>query len=364
MHSFPCPHCSAPLRIRDRSLFERPLDCPDCGEALRVEPDGRHGIRVLKADPQPAATGEAGDDGSLSPTRRRILRRRPSKAQRARSAGRRASAGARAPSKFSLAAAGVLTRVRHAVLNPVGISWLAAGAAGLGLLLAIQPWRSDAPTSAASPDANAVAVAAEGTRPPAQAGEPVPSPPVAGKPEPPQARPDVPPGAGPADDRPAEQAVLPPAPPALAERPPPAEPIEPAPNVGPPEPPAIAADDLPEALPIPNELLPAQPPEPPQTIDVVRALAQPIVKFEQSRAVAVVEALALVAEMTAVPIRVDRAALGASAPALDRPITLALENTTAGAILDAIVEKAGLTYDIHADGIDVRPRGGNPGDGK
>ena len=34
---FPCPHCSARLRVRDRTWIGRTLDCPDCQRTLTVE---------------------------------------------------------------------------------------------------------------------------------------------------------------------------------------------------------------------------------------------------------------------------------------------------------------------------------------
>ncbi|WP_437203293.1 H-X9-DG-CTERM domain-containing protein [Planctomicrobium sp. SH664] len=37
MHEFHCPHCSTPLRLRDKSLRGRTIDCPDCRQPLRVE---------------------------------------------------------------------------------------------------------------------------------------------------------------------------------------------------------------------------------------------------------------------------------------------------------------------------------------
>ncbi|MEX0716851.1 MAG: hypothetical protein WD066_09700 [Planctomycetaceae bacterium] len=346
MHSFACPHCSAPLRIRDRSLFERPIDCPDCGVPFRVEPDGRNGIRIVpeEADGTAAPNGAtAANDAIHSTIHTKTGRPRNRQRQRAD----RSVTTARRPSRSFLPAAGALLRLRQAVLTPVGISWLAAGTAGLGLLFAIRPWSRDEPPASGIPPAAQVTAAAVES-PPSKASTDGPA--VAGETE-----------LLFESGLPANAARLPDAPPGSAE--PPREIADPPPIVPPaplpaaPEPPAIVAND-PPAEPRPpavaDELEPIAPHEPPQTIDVVQALSQPIRKFDQSRAVPVRDLLKLVEEMTAVPIRFDRGDPRPEKATLDRPISLVLERTTAGGILDAVVAQAGLAYDIHADGIDVR----------
>lgn len=42
--AFCCPHCSAPLRIRDRALLGREVGCPDCGKPILIKSDGPHGF--------------------------------------------------------------------------------------------------------------------------------------------------------------------------------------------------------------------------------------------------------------------------------------------------------------------------------
>ncbi|MGD9855403.1 MAG: H-X9-DG-CTERM domain-containing protein [Planctomycetaceae bacterium] len=44
VYSFPCPHCSARLRLRDRRLIGRTFDCPDCGRAVVLEEDAGSGV--------------------------------------------------------------------------------------------------------------------------------------------------------------------------------------------------------------------------------------------------------------------------------------------------------------------------------
>lgn len=45
--AFPCPHCSAPLRIRDRALLGREIGCPDCGKPILIRSDGPHGFAAV-----------------------------------------------------------------------------------------------------------------------------------------------------------------------------------------------------------------------------------------------------------------------------------------------------------------------------
>ena len=55
MYEFPCPHCSAKLRLRDRSLRGRTVDCPDCHAPVRIEesPDGLQGVPATRAATAP-----------------------------------------------------------------------------------------------------------------------------------------------------------------------------------------------------------------------------------------------------------------------------------------------------------------------
>lgn len=50
MHSikFQCPSCSARLRLRDRNQLRRKIPCPDCGEPLKLSPDGPHRVVVSR----------------------------------------------------------------------------------------------------------------------------------------------------------------------------------------------------------------------------------------------------------------------------------------------------------------------------
>jgi predicted Zn finger-like uncharacterized protein len=54
--SFPCPHCSAALRIRDRALIGRQVKCPDCGEPIEIVADGPRTLAARKAQGHPSGT--------------------------------------------------------------------------------------------------------------------------------------------------------------------------------------------------------------------------------------------------------------------------------------------------------------------
>jgi len=104
---------------------------------------------------------------------------------------------------------------------------------------------------------------------------------------------------------------------------------------------------------------PQGPPDP-KPIDVAARLRQPILRFDQPQAVPVRELLAQVEEMAGVPIRYEQPTSKNLGQTLDQRISLKLTGTTAGGILQAILERAGLTYRIETDGIrvgDRRPRG-------
>lgn len=44
VYSFPCPHCSTRLRLKDRRLVGRTIACPDCGQAVELQHDAHSGI--------------------------------------------------------------------------------------------------------------------------------------------------------------------------------------------------------------------------------------------------------------------------------------------------------------------------------
>jgi hypothetical protein len=150
----------------------------------------------------------------------------------------------------------------------------------------------------------------------------------------------------------------------LAEAPPPVAPQNeppaiPAERRDPQQPAANLTPDPPaQQPPLEPRPLVAEPdvvPPPPKVIDVASALKQPIRRFEQVRPASVEQLLRQVEEMAAVPVRIDKEQLGVAAAALEKEVALKLENTSVGAILTALVEAAGLTYESGAEGIRVLP---------
>lgn len=53
---FACPHCSAPLRVREKLYLGRHVDCPECGQALRIV-ETKEGMGVERAPKPPPVTG-------------------------------------------------------------------------------------------------------------------------------------------------------------------------------------------------------------------------------------------------------------------------------------------------------------------
>jgi hypothetical protein len=90
---------------------------------------------------------------------------------------------------------------------------------------------------------------------------------------------------------------------------------------------------------------------PDPVFDLEAALNQPIAEFNQQTPHKIGEVLKLVGEMAGVPI--DTSQLDATArERLESTTTLSLKNTTVRGVLDASVEKAGLTYSL-GDGVVV-----------
>jgi len=90
-------------------------------------------------------------------------------------------------------------------------------------------------------------------------------------------------------------------------------------------------------------------------VDVEAALKQRIRSFRQVRAIPFRQLLLQVEEMAGIPIRLDEDQLGAAATKLDQPVSLESENTTVGDLLQALLRKIGLAYEIEADGIRIHP---------
>jgi hypothetical protein len=79
---FACPHCSSPLRVREKLLVGRQVECPECGEPLVIveragqlaaEPAGKK----VAAD-RPVAAGPPTEPPSVESHRHQTFFRRPS----------------------------------------------------------------------------------------------------------------------------------------------------------------------------------------------------------------------------------------------------------------------------------------------
>ena len=92
-------------------------------------------------------------------------------------------------------------------------------------------------------------------------------------------------------------------------------------------------------------------PEPvaPRKIDLALSLKQPIVRFDQPRSKPLEEVLASVAEMAGTRITFDRDELGPAAARLSEPMALRQDDTTVGEILTGLLRPAGLAWRIEGD---------------
>jgi hypothetical protein len=94
-------------------------------------------------------------------------------------------------------------------------------------------------------------------------------------------------------------------------------------------------------------------------LDVAAQLRQPILEFTQNKPVEVRQLLWQLAELSAVPIDASAVDIEPFQERLDRPVTLALKETTVGAILDEIAEQAELTVEISEGVIVLHPADAN-----
>lgn len=123
------------------------------------------------------------------------------------------------------------------------------------------------------------------------------------------------------------------------------------------DPPDKAAKPKPDEPIKPLVQAPAPPPEP-QKVDVKAALSQKIVSFRQSKPVSFATLLLQVEEMAGVPIRHGKNKVRPEI--LRKEVSVSLTNTTVGAILDALVERVGLAYEMQDTGILLIPRDSSP----
>lgn len=122
-----------------------------------------------------------------------------------------------------------------------------------------------------------------------------------------------------------------------------------------------AAAEIPAGVPAdvekpgPIPVAPVKPKRDP--IDVAARLRQPLIRFEQVRPATARGLIEQLEEMTGgVPIVFDVKELGDAAAGLDRNVSLSLKSPTLADVLQAVVEKAGLRWEIDGETIRIRRR--------
>jgi hypothetical protein len=106
---------------------------------------------------------------------------------------------------------------------------------------------------------------------------------------------------------------------------------------------------------------PAPPTPPTPKTDVAATLGQRVIHFEQKKPVPLRDVLNVLEELVTVPIRGDRQEIADLDDLLQTPISTELENTTVAAILEAVLARAGLTFQVQPDAIQLHRAGRNAG---
>lgn len=145
--TFSCPHCSSPLRIRDRAFVEREIGCPECGERLEVTLDRDHEPVAHKI---PTKKPELSQNSAKKRTKKNPLVKSTKKSRRKTQAKSPSSRDDQStPAAKSSVALGrnplfglaeKLPAVPEVLFSPVGIAWIVAGF--VGLILLIMAWPS------------------------------------------------------------------------------------------------------------------------------------------------------------------------------------------------------------------------------
>ncbi len=123
--AFPCPHCSAPLRIKDRALRGRKVDCPDCGEPIVLDINNkREIIGKLPETPQRR--------------QKRLSKKNPgSKSGRSKPSAQNASESSAKSVPRSQRKTRPTpveqSRLKRILTNPVGIAWTVTTVAALAI---------------------------------------------------------------------------------------------------------------------------------------------------------------------------------------------------------------------------------------
>ena len=323
---FQCPSCQAPLRLENRALFVgRTFDCPDCGDSLLIEADGSAGVKAKRSNTPTRRVCEGIETSNVAPSlTRRSNHETTSKVsdrgvdlQSPKSAWDRLS---RRPALLGWVVAALFATVLLVVVNsgrPRGVPEADAPVVAENKTPEAVPQESAEQNSktVAEPDPNSPPAndqSPDATKPKDNSDQP---PPDVIKDSPRDSQP-------PAAADPAEKPV--------AEEPKPV-PVPPAPE------PAQA----PASFVLSSEAIEGK-------------LRQKIARFDQPKPVAFVKLLDTVEELAGVPIvwDLDRVA----DEQLQQPVTIRLNATTVGEILDTLLKQVGLERRIVAGKIELLPR--------
>ena len=294
--SFSCPYCDAPLRARDVRLAGRTVECPDCRRPLKVVADE---MRQLSALALPT------DDG-------RTAIHLPAAA-----VGMITSAAKSLPKRAA--------RWQHLLGSPLFVAWLVAATVALMFVIAVWPEGHDRPNVVTGP---------------VDASEPDKSQTIVLNPA----------YGGPSTNNTTQKSAT-----VVAE--PPVE--APRPTAVAAEPPiqiALAEPVVAEKPETGSAAIVDSPPDPAPPVDVAAALEQPILRFEQIRPAAFRDLLLLLNEMAGVPIVYDNIEPAVMTAAFDTRVSLTLDRTTVGEILDRVLSRVGLGFEIESGMIRLHPR--------
>ncbi|MGE5190882.1 MAG: hypothetical protein ACM3U2_00155 [Deltaproteobacteria bacterium] len=336
---FACPHCSSRLRVREKLYVGRQVDCPECGDTLRiVERKGELAVERAQRQPPavpPAGVREpAGQQGTASKeTDGAIGQRGAAASQTAGAASAATPASPSAPPQAQAFVRRIFADRRRAVLT------LGAAAALIAVLLAVIFLPRSAGTTGASDDASRQVAADRASAPAASTAGDGQAAHDAPQPAPAPEKPSDEHGALPSNDG---EAPL----------------DDSEPGAGGDSPLPLAGDALPgeqgdDDRPIDPDFAPEPPAPTVRKIDLAAALKQPITRFDQPRSKPLEEILVSVAEMAGARITVDRDELGQAAARLAEPRALKLENTTVGDILSGLLNPAGLAYRIEGERLHI-----------
>jgi len=136
--SLPCPYCLVTLRIRDRKLIGRQVDCPDCNSPILVVADGPTQITLQKveATPHDDPTNESQTKNGTQ-TARPLVGRREWGGQEIDTSPSDAASPSAEPTRWQ--------RQLAVLMSPVGIFWSVAAVVSIALLSVV--WTSGGPDS-------------------------------------------------------------------------------------------------------------------------------------------------------------------------------------------------------------------------